>query len=590
MIFKYPAGLALLFFSSLFLTSLVAAEVELPDDAAKARWQALLHMQGSRLQIQDPGFLLSLPDFSPQRELQATLALLRADQQSICRFPARYQFLVNLGYALPEFPPCPEYRTFLNRVAVDNVSVIYASENLTQPTSMMGHAMLAVSGTLPDGREVDHAVTFLTEIDTYNPLTLFYDTILAGKEGYFLVQPMSAYYRFYLIQEQRPVWRYRIRMDEQSRMLLQAHIWELKQAHILYLFDTHNCATMALDLLALAYPDINQDPGWVSPLDVARLITGRDIVEDTRVTLSARWGTRMLSEETGDEGVKEAEMILASGSLEAVQDQGEKGYLVRQLARYFNNYRYQTGEITETEWNRAGVTLDAVDDSQYALDVSDYRSPMDAPLDAQFNLGWQQIQNRHWATLSWMPASHQITDDNRQNFTENELVFFEPTIKVSEAGEVRLHQWQVLSVQGFVPYDHLTGGISGRLAVGLNPVIDQQLHDHLSLQIAGAGGYTIDASADLRLYALAGMGVAMGQDQRYAYLEPEVGAYLYEVWGMKSRLSWRPRLRQDQDLMQHYHFSQSLALDNHALVFEADHWQVNQVHRTDVQLQWRWYY
>lgn len=61
--FKYPAGLALLFFSSLFLTSLVAAEVELPDDAAKARWQALLHIQGSRLQIQDPGFLLSLPDF-----------------------------------------------------------------------------------------------------------------------------------------------------------------------------------------------------------------------------------------------------------------------------------------------------------------------------------------------------------------------------------------------------------------------------------------------------------------------------------------------------------------------------------------------
>jgi len=208
------------------------------------RWLSLLHIKNGTPTITDPAFILTQDDFSPELEWQATLRLFAQQPQAICRFPARYRLLQQSGASLPEFPDCPEYRVFLQRVPVDQVSVIYASENLTSPSSMLGHAMLAAEGVRDDGFYARHSVSFFTVLDSINPIKVLWETLIKGKEGFFLVKPLRAHFEFYNLAEQRNVWRYELDLDAGQRALLQDHLWELRSVNMDYFFHTQNCATV----------------------------------------------------------------------------------------------------------------------------------------------------------------------------------------------------------------------------------------------------------------------------------------------------------------------------------------------------------
>ena len=562
----------------------------LADDGVRARWLALLHIQHGRIQIPNPEFLLSLPDFSPERELAATRALFDSDPQTICRFPARHLFLQELGIAVPARPACAELQAFTDRVPADSVSVVYATEYLTETTSMMGHGMLALAGTNKDGRQAEYAVTFLTEIDSYNPISLFYDTVLVGKQGFFQVQSLSAHYRFYLLEHQRPVWRYEIRMTAAQRQLLQAHVWELKQIDILYQFDTHNCATMALDLLALAYPDINQDAGWISPLDLPRMVEARGITSDVQVLLPSRWQTRRLSYELGSDGRTDALALLQPGEPVALATE-ERERKVQQLALYYQDWRYETGQISEVEWQQGLSRLPEREQLADPQADAAYRAPMQNPLDAQFSLGVRQENERNWVMFNWVTAGNQLTDDYRHNFTEYELQVMAPTLKISDTGEIRLHRLQMVSVEAVVPHEALTGGLSGRLALAVEPVLDEHLRSHSALQPQVAGGLALALTDGWTAYAMAGLGADLRESERYAWLAPEAGTYFYWGDGLKTRLYAKPRWRQDQPVLRHAGFSQTITgSPQHALLLEADYWRASGLERTDWQLQYRWYY
>ncbi|MCY0965245.1 DUF4105 domain-containing protein [Parathalassolituus penaei] len=571
------------------------AQELLADADVRARWLALLHIQQGRLQIENPQFLLSLPDYSPEREMALTRTLFERDANNICRFPARHLFLQQAGVRVPARPACADFEAFTRKIPADTVSVVYATEYLTETTSMMGHGMLALSGTNGDGNPAAYAVTFFTEIDTYNPVSLFYQTIIAGKDGFFIVQSLSAHYRYYLLEYQRPVWRYDIRMDADQRQLLQAHVWELKQFDILYQFDTLNCATMALDLLALAYPDINQDVGWVSPLDVARIVEQRGIVSGTRIDLASRWQTRRLSYELGSDG-REAALALLDPETPVPTEpvtlaDDEQQRKIQQLALHYQDWRYETGLISEVEWQQGLQRLpERADLADPEADAA-YRRPMLNPLDAQMSFGVRQEDQRSWMLLNWVPAGHQLTDDYRHNFTEYELQVMAPTLKVSDTGEVRLHRLQIFSAAGMTPYESLTGGWSGRLALGIEPVVDEKLDTHSAFQLQTAGGLGLALNDSWTAYGLLGVGTDLRPAERYGWVAPEVGTYFYWAEGLKTRLFWKPRWRLQQELLQQTGFSQTLTFSpQHALLLEADQWRSAELQRTDVQLQWRWYY
>ncbi|MCP4904227.1 MAG: DUF4105 domain-containing protein [bacterium] len=73
-------------------------------------------------------------------------------QGAHCRFPARYQFLVEWG-ALPEAPrgACPELDAWRARIGEFELTLIFPEASLGNPASMFRHTLLRFD--LIDGEE-----------------------------------------------------------------------------------------------------------------------------------------------------------------------------------------------------------------------------------------------------------------------------------------------------------------------------------------------------------------------------------------------------------------------------------------------------
>lgn len=517
-------------FIGLLVPSFCIASDDLQDAADSARWRALLHLSSKgRAAIANPGFLLSFPNINAADEMRLTIELLRADPQAACRFPARHYYLTQaLQIGLPEVK-CPGLDEFMRKAPLEELSLIYASENLTQPSSMMGHTMLAISGSNDQGRHVEHSVSFFTELDSINLPVIMWDTLVVGKKGYFSVQPLSLAMNNYLVTEQRNVWRYPVQLNDEQKTLIQRHLWELKQTDIAYFFDRHNCATLSQDILAVAYPELASQGEMITPLDVVRSSRQAGITADAGVYASNRWKVRLLREFTGiddrDTLYSPAETESAAGQLRLLQ------------AHAFNNYQLEHGDISRAEWQERNADLPA---SDARIDLAGYRSPLKVPADSQWSAAYQHRQGDDWLTLSWMPASHTLEDDNRNYFSENELVLSEFAASVNlDNAALRLDRWRIYSVRSLIPYDKLTGGLSGYLQFGFGRYYDEMLSVRPGFLASAGLGRTYGLSRDFYIYGLLGAGAVLGTDQQYLQLEPELGAYLYEVWDMKTWLSYK---------------------------------------------------
>ncbi|MDQ7002143.1 MAG: DUF4105 domain-containing protein, partial [Ghiorsea sp.] len=166
------------FIASFFLsaTSLAYATALFPTQAVyklsqSKEWHALLHLKNNQFLIKDTHFFLSKGSRDPLKELKATMQAFKsqpaslADEHPICRFPARFSWLKKqLNFQADAYPKpnCRQYKTFLRKAPVQDISLVFASANVSSPISMMGHSFLKLSGQTSQGRYTEHAVTFYT--------------------------------------------------------------------------------------------------------------------------------------------------------------------------------------------------------------------------------------------------------------------------------------------------------------------------------------------------------------------------------------------------------------------------------------------
>lgn len=571
--------------------------------AGDSVWLALLHVKNGKPQIPDPDFLLSLrtQTFSPLQELMATLAFAESGPAGYCRFPARYRWLHRHGFASPDLSLCAEYQEFLQKAPADQISLIYASENLTQPTSMMGHAMLALSGINDEGRLAEHSVSFLTDIQGLTLLELFADTLVFGAEGLYQVQPLRRHYQYYLVEEQRSVWRYELDLSEFQTQLVHDHIWELKTVQAPYFFHTHNCATLTLDLVAVAAPDVNKGVGWVSPADVAKQMSRHRLIQQAEMTPSSRWEIRMLQEAISFQSAARIKRWgLGEQGLYGSDWSDRDRYLMFRLATAYSHYQFQEGHIDLDAYMSRQQELVRQADPDWSdarkLDISQYRSPLKTPEDSQWNIGLLRTSDTDWVTLDWLPASHAIEDDNREYFSETELKMGEVSVKASPAAnQLRLRRLQILSARSFTPYDSLTGGLSGAFNLGIYELDAEGYSQRLGFQMKGGPGVTLAPGRDFRLYSLIQGGVDWTLDEEVLFLQPEVGGYLYELLDMKTWISYSRKypLRRDGSFAEHRNLlavHHSFSRTNQALVMGyRRYWQDSDRHQA-FEVQWRRYF
>lgn len=482
--------LASLFPILFFISVSTHAKDSLQTIADDPQWQALLHLYQGEPQIQS-SFILSNDDFSPLNELIKTLALFnQANSQASCRFIARHFYLSQIkGLSLKPIY-CPEFIAFAQQAPADTISVLFASENLSQPSSIMGHTMLAISD---DQNTRRHGVSFFTELDSINPAKIIWDNLIQGKSGTFLVQPLQHSINQYLKDEQRNVWLYPLNLNQLQIALIQRHLWELKHPDITYFFSRHNCATLTLDILRVANPELlKHRQTWISPIDVVKASHQQNMLLPPKLMASAKWKVRFLSDFSDP-----------LDNTQRVRQQESETVLAGLLSYHLNNYQMEQGQITATDWQQNQTSLRQRGVSNQSLHLDRAPNPVFTPDDSQWGWSYQNASNaqNNWHTLYWMPASHTLMDDNRQYSAENELKLLALSARFN-VDHAQLNYAHLYEAQSLLAQNRFIGGVSGRFGFGFDRFQSQNKWDQLSAYIRAGIGKSYGMHRDVDIFAL----------------------------------------------------------------------------------------
>lgn len=400
-------------------------------------WSALLHASNGHPNIADANFLLSLPNFSLESELRQTIDFLyRGEQSNVCRFPARYLWLRKQLDA-PELPldECKDIVEFRQKAPLDEITLVFASETIAQPASMLGHAFLKFSGKNAQGQQVSHAISFYTDADTINLPKLLFDSLVIGKKGYFSLSPYNEKQQLYVDDEQRNLWEYQLALDSFQKELIRLHLHELKQSQLIYFFHRYNCATLLDFILQLSGKSIPDTDRWVTPKDLIKHAQQAGLIADTRVITPSHWLVRTLADQVTAIEQQSIKKQVQSGTVADGLDRSgsESAFIRLELARAYNQHAYLKDNLDKRLWlvndrDLAVIKRESFPDK--SLNTDNRYNPINTPGDSQIALAIQHDKDGDALSVTVIPVSHTLNDDNRNYASETSLQLLAPTIKI----------------------------------------------------------------------------------------------------------------------------------------------------------------
>lgn len=559
-------------------------------------WTALLHVNDNKTNINSPKFLLSSANFSLENELNLSIeALFGNDKENLCRFPARYLWLSReLKQTAQPLDHCKELQEFRNKAPADKISLSFASENLSQPSSMMGHVFLKLEGKNNRNEQVEHAISFFTDTATINLPKLFFDSLVIGKKGYFSLAPYQEKIRLYSSEEQRSVWEYDLNLQAWQRELIHNHLIELKQSDLTYFFQKYNCATVIDFILSVAAASPASDSLWLTPKDVVKRANEQHLISESKLISPNRWIIRALSEQLSSQELEQIHsyVIEQKDIRELNFTEDKNGFAKLELSKAYYRYLVETDELKVSEKNSNPEYLETITAQHFShlkMSPSQQKNPLFAPQDSQVLFGLSKQGKDSFARFTFTPVSHHLEDDNSQYFSENGLAIFEfSLLKNLRNRQISLDQFTLYAASSIFPHDKLTKGISGQIKIGVEPQLDQQFHFRKTPFIDGALGYTKRLAKDFDVYGLMGLGLGYRNQHTQLYLSPELGVIIREVFNMKSIISLKktqPLLdEKNSNLKLQWMQSKYFDHQNYSLHFQFTQFNQNQARQRQVEL------
>jgi len=548
--------LFLLFFSNLPLfaqtTSQTLTNLALEKHLDKSHvWHSLLHYKKSSPSINNPSFLLTYGNFTVANELNATIEGFFSNPNLICKYPARYLWLqTSLDPEQKLFPKvsCKDFDDYIQKTSPKELKLIFVSEDVTNPSSMMGHTFFNLIGEDNNGKKRENAVSFSTVIDTFNLPLLIVKSTMTGMKGLFVLSPYKEQVGRYLYDEERNIWEYDLKLKEEEKKLIYYHFWELKDINMKYLFTGFNCATVIDDMLAISDPDyMNDNELWVTPKDVIKKAQKYKLVENMKLIPSKRWEIKMYIDTLGENEADNIKKAIQSKDINLLKDYSlskniEKKILQLGLMESYTDFLLNSAnEISNNEAQMRHSIIKSkreVGDEIYNIDLSKYKNPINSFNDSQLSLGHINSGGKDKFQMRFLPASNLLYDDNREYFGETSLKIGEMTL-LGEDKNIKIDNFTLFNMKSLLPQDTLTGGISSEIKIAYENHYDKNLKPFHAYNISAGIGITKKITDDIIYYSLLEGGSAYGNNELYFYAYPEVGFMIYELFDMKTNFEYR---------------------------------------------------
>lgn len=552
--------LIFIFNSNIFALDYIEDYVEKNKLYESSTWKSLLHYRNNKPSINEKEYLLSYNNFSLKNELIATIKKIQSDKNFICKFPARYEFLkedlMKLNINLPNYDICEEFNTYLEKTNADSLDLVFASENVKNPSSMMGHVFFKINGNYQN-KERMNSVSFFTVINHFNVPLLIYESTISGMKGYFILSPYRNQISSYINKEERNIWEYKLKLTPEQKKLIYYHFWELKDINMTYYFTGFNCATMIDDILSLTKNNYtNENSLWVTPKDVIKNAEKNDLILSTNMIPSIEWELNMLAENIDSSKIDEILNIFETKNFKKLtkfKQNLEKEFILNYAKYLFLN----KNTITDEEYSY--ILESMKHEESFVIDIKKYKNPIKTWDDSQISLSYLKNDDINSLGLSFLGASNTIFDDNREYFAESSLKIGEINLLLDK-DNVHINSINIYDMKSLIPWNNITKEFSKEFRFSYEKHYDSDLEEINVLNISGGAGISHKLHNDILVYNLGKIGTGINFEKAYPYTAFETGITIYEILNMKTVLSHEFIYNQDSsnNMYQKLNLNQSI--------------------------------
>jgi hypothetical protein len=457
-----PALLFFLFYSS---STLLNAQTPQLDFSHDPYWIKLIHYKkypwGYRSEIDFPNFFLSSSGKNrPEKELEATIEK-SSDQSIVCRYPARFHWLNQLGLTNAKFEACEEYQKWLRGLEAKSLSLVFASYYPENPASAFGHLFLKIDheeqGHLP---ELDYIVNFAAAAEEDGGLMYALKGLTGGYKGIFTIEKYYQKIQEYEIHESRDLWEFKLDLKpiEVNRVL--AHLWELTYfSYFDYYFFDENCSYQILKLIELAKNENYHksfSPYQIPEENLHQIIDhiGLKELPNQRFSLLKQTQSRISQLEKYDRKTFHDSMKSGHFNLkEASPD------LLDSFNYYVQLKQIQKKPITtnDKKLNHQILLEMSKKETPSAINFKKGSSPLDGHRSHKMSLG-QGLQNhQNFTSFKFKPAFHEMMDDDRSYLPNSSLNILGIEGRYFEKNhKLKLQDVVLLETQVVSPYSNLS--------------------------------------------------------------------------------------------------------------------------------------
>lgn len=229
------------------------------------------------------------PHSNTKQEIDSFANRLFEDPSISCLFPARTYLLRRLRNLKIDFPPCPEFENFRQKVAGKNIFLVFSGHHLKSPSSTFGHTLLKFSSDQEDDL-LSYAVNFAAVPTVNNPFIYAFKGLTGGFDGRFQSMPYFYKLREYSDSEARDLWSYQLNLDSDEKEFLISLIYELSPFPIPYYYATQNCSSVIQKTINAIIKNKSIHDRYISTplMSVSNFFSTRDLVSKVSFRASLR--------------------------------------------------------------------------------------------------------------------------------------------------------------------------------------------------------------------------------------------------------------------------------------------------------------
>ncbi|MGM8891348.1 Lnb N-terminal periplasmic domain-containing protein [Psychrobacter sp. 1Y1] len=212
----------------------------------------------------------------------------------LCRFPARVAWLAEVLAidAASLSADCPELDEWMQTIAPEQLSIMFAQEYLDNPLSAFAHTLLRIDSkaSIADPNQIDkaYALNYTVDGDPNDSFPIYATKSMIGSYNSAIeIDPYPEMLAKYLQDDERDTWTYQLGLTPKEVQQIMRHVWETKALKMPYYFTTDNCASEILRLIDVVRPQQNllsQLSYAVVPSDVIQLLNDEQLLASTIYT------------------------------------------------------------------------------------------------------------------------------------------------------------------------------------------------------------------------------------------------------------------------------------------------------------------